>query len=80
MLDETMTSSILNSNPEGSGYGGPNHDDTRLPFVYGPSKATKKKKSKKGKKKKKVKIVPFSRFGGSSGMNGPSNRNSVSFG
>ena len=82
MLVEDITSSVLNGNPEGSGYGGPDHDDMRLPFAYGPSKTTKKskKKGKKKAKKKKVKIIPFTRFSGSSGMTGPSKRSSVSFG
>ena len=76
ILKEDMSSSILNSNTPGTGYGGENHDDHRLPFVYGPKKKTKNTK----KKKKKHKIIPFTRFSGSSGMSGPSKRNSVSFG
>lgn len=75
ILREDMTTGILNSNPPGTGYGGEGHDDTRLPFVYGPDD-----KSKKKKKKKKYKIKPFTRFSGSSGMTGPSKRSSVSFG
>ena len=71
-----MNSSILNSNPPGTGYGGENHDDNRLPFVYGPKKKVKNNK----KKKKKYKVEPFTRFSGTSGMTGPSKRNSVSFG
>ena len=74
-----MSSSILNSNPPGTGYGGEGHDDNRLPFVYGPKKKVKNTKKKK-KKKQKTKVVPFTRFSGTSGMTGPSKRSSVSFG
>tara|TARA_R110000851_G_scaffold52364_4_gene124593 strand:- start:30708 stop:30989 length:282 start_codon:yes stop_codon:yes gene_type:complete len=83
MLVEDITSSVLNSNPEGSGYGGPGNNDMRLPFAYGPSDTTsksKKKGKKAKKKKKKIKIMPFTRFGGGSGMTGPSGRSSTSFG
>tara|TARA_R110002167_G_scaffold9579_17_gene44357 strand:- start:4430 stop:4690 length:261 start_codon:yes stop_codon:yes gene_type:complete len=76
ILVEDISSSVLNSNPEGTGYGGEGHDDSRLPFAITPTK--KGKKSKK-KKKKQVAILPFTRSN-ISGMTGPSKRSGVSFG